>query len=314
MAAIFSITFPIYAAIAVGYGAVRLGAFPRDGVRTMGAYVLKIAFPALLFRAIATRDFSEVVELPYLLAACAGGIASGVVMYLWLSATGVSKSRRAVAVMGSTCPNSGFVGYPVMLLTFPALAGVILTLNVIVESLVLIPIALTLMELAREGEHTRALRKTLSAILGAVKQPFVITLILAALVSFSGMALPAAFDRFLGLVGASAAPVALFAIGGSLVGVPFKGNRAVAVQITLAKLVLHPAMVAVMVWLLAMAGIGFANPDLRVAVILSAAMPMFSIYPIFAQELGHEGMASIALVLATVSAFVTLNVLLVLLT
>ena len=43
---------------------------------------------------------------------------------------------------------------------------------------------------------------------------------------------------------------------------------------------------------------------------ISAAIPMFSIYALFAQELGHEGMASIAQILATGGAFVTLNVLL----
>jgi hypothetical protein len=35
---------------------------------------------------------------------------------------------------------------------------------------------------------------------------------------------------------------------------------------------------------------------------------MFTIYTVLAQETGHEGLASLALLMATVASFVTLNV------
>ena len=44
--------------------------------------------------------------------------------------------------------------------------------------------------------------------------------------------------------------------------------------------------------------------------ILSAAMPMFGIYTVLAQEQGLEGLASIAMLAATSAAFVTLSLLL----
>ncbi|MEJ2037244.1 MAG: hypothetical protein P8X69_14905 [Maritimibacter sp.] len=52
------------------------------------------------------------------------------------------------------------------------------------------------------------------------------------------------------------------------------------------------------------------SDDLRIAVILAAAMPMFTIYTVFSQEAGHEGVASIALLGATAASFLTLNLLL----
>jgi len=51
-----------------------------------------------------------------------------------------------------------------------------------------------------------------------------------------------------------------------------------------------------------------------VALILSAAMPMFGIYTVMAQDYGHEGLASIALLGATAASFFTLSGLLILLT
>ncbi|EAQ12517.1 auxin efflux carrier family protein [Rhodobacterales bacterium HTCC2654] len=69
----------------------------------------------------------------------------------------------------------------------------------------------------------------------------------------------------------------------------------------------HPLVTVGAVILFGVLGLGLAG-DLRIAVILSAAIPMFTIYTVLAQETGHEGLASLALLMATVASFVTLNV------
>ena len=46
---------------------------------------------------------------------------------------------------------------------------------------------------------------------------------------------------------------------------------------------------------------------MKCALILSAAMPIFATYTIFAQARGHEGAASLASLAATVLAFFTLR-------
>lgn len=66
--------------------------------------------------------------------------------------------------------------------------------------------------------------------------------------------------------------------------------------------------------LLPLLGLAALPPDMYAAVILSAAMPMFGIYTVLAQELGLEGAASIAMLAATSMAFVTLSVFLIWLT
>ena len=96
-------------------------------------------------------------------------------------------------------------------------------------------------------------------------------------------------------------------IGGSLAGLAVKGNRALAAQIAVAKLVVHPLVTLAAITLLGLVGLGLGG-DLRVALILSTAVPMFTIYTVLAQETGHEGLASLALLVATVASFVTLNV------
>ena len=313
MLAILSITFPIYAAVALGYVTVRRGVFRPEQMPIFGGYVMNIALPALLFNAVASRDVAEVFNLTYMAVFLAGALATIAIAWLWFTATGVSPSRRAVAIMGTTCPNSGYVGYPVMLLTFPALAGQILALNMLVENFVIIPLCLALMEATKGGDEAHVLRKTGRILLGVVRRPMVIALLAGLLVSLSGIALPEAVTRLFSMLAASASALALFVIGGSLVGVAFHGNRAMAVQIVLGKLILHPAMVALAVIAVPLIGFAPLSDELRIAVVISAAIPMFSIYALFAQELGHEGMASIAQITATAGGFITLNALLLIL-
>lgn len=148
---ILAITGPIYLCIAMGYASVRWGLFGADDIRVFGRFVIQIALPALLFNALAPRPIVEVANPAYLLAYGLGSVA------LLLSAVWWSRKyhRKGLTVaayeaMGMSCSNSGYVGYPVMLLVFGPLGGVILALNLIVENMLVIPL---LMALADAGVH-----------------------------------------------------------------------------------------------------------------------------------------------------------------
>ncbi len=307
---ILTITFPIFAAIALGFAMVRFGIFQPSEMRTLGKYVLNVALPALLFSAVGQRDLSEVLNIGYMSAFLLGGLATIAVTWTIFAAQGVGPTRRAIGAMGSSCPNSGYVGFPVMLLLFQDQAGVILALNFVIENFFLIPVCLILLELSRK-EHHASIPKLLGALFwSVVKRPMVIGLLAGFALMLSGIELPTAANRLLDMLAASASALALFVIGGSLVGLPLKGNTALAAQITLGKLALHPALVAAAAFALPLIGLPALGGDMHSAVILSAAMPMFGIYSVLAQDYGHEGLASIALLGATSAAFFTLSALL----
>lgn len=314
MTQIITITFPIYAAIAIGYLIVARGWFLVADMRVLGKYVLNIALPALLFNAVASRDIAEVFHPGYMLVFLSGGLATIVISLAWFTATGTDKARRAVAVMGSTCSNSGFIGYPVMLLTFPDIAGVILALNMLVENFVLIPICLVLMELAKPGQTHSIWRTISTALLGVVRRPMIIGLLLGLLVSLAHIPVTGVVARLFTMLAASASALSLIVVGGSMVGLKLSGNQWRALQVAFGKLLLHPAMVAMAAIGLPLMGLSVLPPDMHAAVILSAAMPMFGIYAVLAQELGLEGAASIAMLAATSLAFVTLSLFLIWLT
>ncbi len=307
---ILSITFPIFAAIALGFASVRFGMFAESDMRIMGKYVQNIALPALLCAALVKRDLAEVLDISYMAVFAIGGVATIGAMYAILTLQSTGPARRAVGVMGASCPNSGFVGYPVMLLLFPDKAGIILALNFVVENFLLIPIGLVMLESSRDLTHKSRLRMLGALLLSILKRPLFVGLLAGMVIMLSGIDIPPAGIRLLDMLAASASALALFMIGGSLFGLPLKGNQVLATQIVIGKLVLHPALVALAAALLPMVGMPALGADMYKAVILSAAMPMFLIYTVFALDYGHEGVASIALVGATFGAFVTLSVLL----
>lgn len=314
MGAILTITFPIFALIGIGYGAVRAGLFAASDMKTLGKYVLNIALPALLFNTVATRDLNEVLNLGYVVVFALAGLLTIGVTYLWFTLQGTGPARRAIAVMGSTCPNSGFLGYPVMLLVFPDLAGVVLALNMVVENFLLIPLCLIFLEASRDRQGKSLLRIAGGIILGVLRRPMVIGLMLGLLVMLSGLPVPQMITRLMEVLATSSSAIALFVIGGSLVGLPVVGQRSLAAQIVAGKLLVSPAMAGLVLLTLPLIGLPLLSGDMAVALVLSMAMPMFGIYTLLAQDYGHEGIASIALLGATAGAFFTLSALLAILT
>ncbi len=104
------------------------------------------------------------------------------------------------------------------------------------------------------------------------------------------------------MVAAASAPVALFYIGGILVGLPLRGMFADMGAVTFGKLVLHPLMVFAALLLL-----GPVDPLLATGAVLLACAPMPSVYPIFGQKHGMQGFCAATLVVGTVISFPTIS-------
>jgi malonate transporter and related proteins len=301
---ILAITGPIYLCIALGYLATRGGLFERADMRVFGKFVINLALPALLFNALSQRSVSEIFNGRYLLAYALGSLALLSAAVLWYRQVGKqSMSRAAIMAMGMSCPNSGYVGYPVLLLTLGApVAGVALALNMVVENLLIVPILLALADMDRhEAGHWHQL--VLQIAKGLVRNPLIIAIVAGFLVSASGLQMPSPVSRTVTLFAQASSALSLFVIGGSLLGLQLQGLRTAVAQIDIGKLVLHPLCVLmVMAWV-----VPIDDPQLKVALLLTGAMPTMGIYTILAQRQGHEGLASAALLVGTMASFFTLS-------
>lgn len=305
---ILAITGPIYLLIGLGYAVTRQGVFARTDMPVLGKFVIQLALPALLFNALSQRPFAEVFNAQYLAANALASLALQALAWTWARRVrGHSPSYASMVAMGMTCPNSGFVGYPVMLLTLGAsTAGVALALNMMVENFLLLPLLMALADRQNQGAVgagaalRQAVRQTL---LGVLRNPMVWGIVAGALWSLSGWVLPAPLARSLHLLAGASGALSLFVIGGSLAGLSLAGMRSTLIEVALGKLLLHPLMMlAVGLWLLPI-----DDPALRQALVLTGALPMLGIFTILSQRHGHGSVSAAALLVTTVLSFFSLN-------
>ena len=305
---ILAITAPIYIAIALGYGLTRWGFFQKTDMRAFGTFVVKVAMPALLFNALSQRKVSDILNAEYVTAYALASLFTLSLSIAWaLRVSKVSRSLSSCLAMGMSCPNSGFVGYPVMLLSLgplASLAGVALALNMMVENLIIIPLLLAWAETGQSKSRWQGI--IWQTLKGMFYNPMIWGIVLGFLFSWFEWQLPSSLGRTVSLFAQASGALSLFVIGGSLVGLPVQGMGPRVSQIAVGKLVLHPLMMLVVMTFL----LPIQDPVLRVAALLTCAMPMFGIYPILTQKHGHDGLSAAALLITTMASFVTLNLLL----
>lgn len=300
---VLAVTIPIFLIIGIGYALVRWNIVPKSAIPGMGVYVIYCALPALLFKALATRDILEILN-PYYLGAF--GIGSWVVLFLsfgvarWLR--GKSMQAAAFQGLGGSMANSGFIGYALVVQLFDASAVLGVALSMLVDLVLLVPTTIALAEsAAHDGAQTR--KALLAALKKTLTNPLLIAIVLGILASLAQWQPPDPVMQCIEILAASAASVALFVIGGTLVGLSIRGQILDITQMSLFKLAVQPLAVALVVWLLPP-----FDPALQATAILLASMPMAGVFPLIGQPYGQEGICATTLVTATVLSFISINV------
>jgi malonate transporter len=243
MTGIASLSLPLFGVVALGWVAKRIGLVTVAALDALAAYSFRFALPALVFRLIAgqplTRSFEPVFYAGYLVAgslAFAGVLIAFSVLGRW------SFGRAGACAATATVGNLGFLGPPLMLSFFgePGAGPLAMAMAILAEVMVLLSIAAVMMSAAQGG----AVGTVRLLVRVTMLNPVVVAIGLGAAVAAAGFALPAPADTFLGLLGASAGPTALFALGGTLAVQRIGRKTMVAVAgITAVKLVIYPLLV-----------------------------------------------------------------------
>ena len=311
MTDILSITGVVFVLISLGLAAVRLDALSPTATKALGQFVVAFALPALIFRAVSSRPLGEIANAAYLGAYLIGSIAVFGLGYLWARRiAGATREASTFRAMGMSCSNSGFIGYPVLLMALPEVASTALALSMIVENLVMIPLVLVLAESASRRGASAGWRGAARVAGRLTRSPILIALVLGVLVSVTGVPVPPLVARPVELLAASSAALSLVAIGGTLATLPLRGLGASVLLVASGKLILHPLAVGLALLGLAASGVRVGDDRLAAAAVVMAAMPVMSIYPILAQRSGQEREAALAMLGMTVLSFVTITAIL----
>lgn len=310
MLGILSVTGVIFILITVGYIAVRLSALSETDMGALGRFVIGFALPALIFRAISERDLGEIFDIGYLAAYLAGSLSVFAVGYWWSrKVSRLPPMDSTFQGMGMCCPNSGFIGYPILLMALPKVASTALTLAMIIENLFLIPLMFVMAERAAGGVgNGRQIAMQIGSRL--LRNPVIIAIVAGLAVSLLRLETPAMIAKSVDLLALSSTAIALVVIGGTLPELPFQALNPRIVPVVIGKLVLHPLAVGLGLWVAAAAGIAVADPELASAAIIIAAMPTMGIYPILAQRYGQQRGAAVVMLVMTVLSFFSISLVL----
>lgn len=276
MLAIFLKTLPFFALIALGYGAGRLRVFPAEATAWLTKFVFYFALSAMLFKLTVTLSFAEIWDPVFAAAylAATGGLYA--IQFALSRLRGVSLAEATIEAQTGCIGNTGFLGIPMLaVLLGPASNGpilMVLTIDMIVFS----SLVTLLITAARSGRL--GLSSIRSLALGLAQNPMIVSMVAGFAWSAAALPLPGPMMETLTLLGSAATPCALFAIGASLAGRSAE-RLAVAGWLSFSKLILHPAMAALMAF-----AVFPVDPQAAGVMIAAAALPVAGNIYILAQH------------------------------
>jgi predicted permease len=269
MLSIFSVILPIFALVLTGYLSRRMDAIGPTAVSEINRFVAYLALPALLFDVMAHASWSELYQPAFI---AAFGLGCGIVFYATVAlrlVTGSPLADASIESLNASYANSAYMGFPLCLIVFGRDSLVPVTIASIITVCVLFASAIVLIETGLQtGQRLHhVIGKVTRAVL---RNPLIVAPALGTLYAATGLALPQSAETFLKLLGAAASPCALVVLGLFLAEprVVAPADRRTSAMLTLAKLILQPAVT----WVLAFK-VFTMPPVLGTMAVLIAALP-----------------------------------------
>lgn len=253
---------PVFTIILVGFLFARWRGLGEDAVAILNAYVVWVALPALLFDFVAQADGATLAQPGFILVF---GVAMLAVFAVALIANRHRPlARRALDALSASYANTAYLGIPLA----GALLGPVGTAAAVIASLMtvcaLFALSVTLVEidLAPGGSPARRIGRIASAV---IRNPLVAAPLAGLAWAATGLAIPAPPARVLGLLSATASPVALVTIGVFLAQPRATGNaRELGATVAL-KLLAQPLLTLAMLLV-----VPLARPWAAAALLLAA--------------------------------------------
>ena len=300
MLEVFLKTLPFFAVISVGYGAGRTGFFTPQATAYLTKFVFYFALSAMLFRFAANLELSAILDWQFVWAYLAGTIAVYLLATIVAMARGLRVREAAIEAQCAVIGNVGFLGIPMLVLLLGANAIGPVMMVLAVDLIVFSSLVVILITGSRDGRMSLGILRTVG--LGLLANPMVVSISAGLVVSSLALPIPVPVNEFLEILGGAATPGALFAIGASLAGKSAE-RVAVAGWLSLCKLVLHPAAVAVAALL-----VFDVDPYAAGVMITAAALPVAGNVYILAQHYGvAPARVSAAILLSTGISILTIS-------
>jgi predicted permease len=268
---VLNILAPIFGLIALAYTSRKINILGPSAYLELNRYVASLALPALIFDNVAHVTPANLNQ-PGFAASFIIGALIVFALPLLASRDGRPFGDRALDGLSGCYPNVGYIGFPLAFLAYGASSAPGATIAAVLTACVLFALAIALLEWDLHRGH--AFGATVMKVgKSLIRNPILLAPILASTITTGWLELPAAVDRVIKLLAASAGPCALVAHGLFLArddpsnARPWlAATRPRPLVLVSLKLLLQPMITA----LLAVYAFGLKGVDAQLVVILSA--------------------------------------------
>lgn len=295
---VFAVIVPIFLLLAMGYSSVKFQLLSKEQMATVGAFVIKIALPALFLQSLASKDLNQIWYPEYFFVyAGVTFLLYGLAFFFATQYFKNNQSESAVLSLGASMSNTGLIGTAVLTLLMGQQSMTYTSLVVIIESVLLLPTVLILAELAtqKQANIVEIIQRTLLTLL---KNPLFMGVMIGIGCALFQIKIPLYLDHVLALLGQTASPLALFSIGGGIVGLTFKYVNLQSWYLVISCNVVMPLLV-----FLGLNYLTDVSQEMVYAGTIIAALPMPTIFGMLGQVYGLNEKALTSLLMSTILGF-----------
>jgi predicted permease len=306
---IVAVVLPVFGLIGIGYAVAGVRLLAEETGEALAGFVFAVAIPLLIFRTLATADFSGaspwLLWLPFFTVFGVNWMLGDLLIRRLFR-----RDARAGLVGGisSAYGNTVLLGIPLTLAAYGRDGAVPMALIVAVHLPVMMAVSAVLIEpaLRRDGvaeAHLDVKTRTLNIVIGLAANPIIIGLLAGAVWRFFGLPLGGLPGVLVNRLADVASTVALFAMGMSLWRYGLRGNIRAGLLLSALKLMVQPSLVLLLVHTVAPMPPSWA----KIAVLAAACPTGVNAYLVAARFKTGEALASNAITLSTAIAVFTVS-------
>ncbi|MCB1538802.1 MAG: AEC family transporter [Alphaproteobacteria bacterium] len=242
MLAVINVVLPVFGIMLAGYLCGRFALLGQGSSQALNGYVYYVALPALFFLSMSRVPVNQAFDPGFL--GAYGGAAAILFIVAMVIARFAFPNRvggLGLHAMSAIFANTGYMGIPLLLIAYGdagRLPGIISSLF---NGVLVMGVVTAILEIdAHAGSGFLAILRKIA--IGVLRSPLMMSAAAGLLVSGFEVTLPPAFVTFCDLLGATAGPCALFAIGLFMVGKSIRAGLGEVMWVTLLKLVAQPLL------------------------------------------------------------------------
>jgi len=289
---------PVFGIMLLGTAASVTGVLGESAEKSLSKFVYFFALPSVLFISTAQTPLSNFFNGPFVIAYSLGTIITFSV-FLWLFFKYGQKREAVIRALAVASPNTAFMGIPVIMVLFGNKGMLAVVISTIILSFI-VCVSVIMLEFIVEPKNLSIIKLMKKII---IKNPIIFSIIIGFVLSALKIKPRTPISELFSLLGSTCGPCAMFAIGMTLVLKIPKRIIPKIIIVNVAKLMLMPAIVFVLLLLLG------ASPLMTATGLILSAMPVAATTFIIAQQYEISVQESSDMVLSsTIASIITLSV------